>query len=497
MMWFGRMPLLLGGGGQGWRVSEVRAHQQTMAAALIAQALPATTLADGRSARTVWQRLETITSFFAGSAAEPGPLQYAAALEPPGKASRLPALADASAWERFRDKLMQFVPRPLFANSSPFPAELVGPRDLRPGPNTGFRLLSQRFALDAFALGKLVYPNIGPGTNAKAFTAIVRSDGSIIRGVPRGLDLMALLPFAGLPYKLLYDGGDTAYVGNSAALSYYAAHDDLQVHFQPTRGPVEWNRDQHMAWLYVLSPLVQSPLMRPSLAGLPTFMKSPTYQVTKLNTALASWTQLRSDTVLYTRKADSGAETARLFKFKDNMALVPAPKRHSEPLTYLEPLPGVYEALQGLTRMVSKELTALDALTPDWRQRLDELDQHLTTAGKLAWKEINNDPLSAEEQDALRRLPERLQLLTGAVSTPVIVTVAEDAAGAWVLQEATGRPDLGLFVVRLPSGQLVTFAGPMLCYFEMKLPRAQALTQERWLKLLDETPGPSRPEWSR
>jgi hypothetical protein len=232
--------------------------------------------------------------------------------------------------------------------------------------------------------------------------------------------------------------------------------------------------------------------------GLPTFMRSPTYQVTKLNTALASWTQLRSDTILYTRRANSGAEMARMLKFKDDMALVPAPKRHSEPLAYLEPLPRLYQDLQALTRMVSKELTALDALTPDWRQRLDELDQQLTAAGKLAWKEIRDEPLNADEQAALLRLPERLQQLAGdVVSTPVIVTVAEDATGAWVLQEATGWPNLGLFVVRLPSGQLVTFAGPMLSYYEMKLPRAQALTQERWLKLLDETPGPSRPEWSR
>jgi hypothetical protein len=390
---------------------------------------------------------------------------------------------------------MQFVARAWFVKASRAAAEPAVPADLRAtlGPDTGFRLLSQRFAFDAFTLGKLVYPHIGPGTSATAFTATVLPDGAIIRGVPRGLDLMALLSLEPLPRRLLHDGRDDAYAGTSAALSYDAAFQRLRLQFD-LQGPVEWNRDHSKAWLYALTPLVRNV----GGPGRPTFMRSPTYQATKLNTALASWTQLRSDTVLYTRRADSAAEMARMLKFKNDLSLGPTHKRHSEPLAYLEPLPRLYQDLQALTRMVSKELTALDALTPDWRQRLDELDQQLTAAGKLAWKEIRDEPLNADEQAALLRLPERLQQLAGdVVSTPVIVTVAEDATGAWVLQEATGWPNLGLFVVRLPSGQLVTFAGPMLSYYEMKLPRAQALTQERWLKLLDETPGPSRPEWSR
>ena len=57
----------------------------------------------------------------------------------------------------------------------------------------GFRLLGQRFAADAFALGKLVYPNVGPSTRKDQFTAVKLADGTVVRGLPRGLDLMALL----------------------------------------------------------------------------------------------------------------------------------------------------------------------------------------------------------------------------------------------------------------------------------------------------------------
>jgi hypothetical protein len=65
------------------------------------------------------------------------------------------------------------------------------------------------------------------------------------------------------------------------------------------------------------------------------------------------------------------------------------------------------------------------------------------------------------------------------------------------LQEAIGQADLAQFVVRLPDGKLVTFAGPVLSYYEWKRPRREALTQQAWVELLHQTPGPARPEWSR
>jgi hypothetical protein len=43
----------------------------------------------------------------------------------------------------------------------------------------------------------------------------------------------------------------------------------------------------------------------------------------------------------------------------------------------------------------------------------------------------------------------------------------------------------------------VTFAGPVLSYFEWKRLKSEAVTPQGWLKMLNTTPGPSRPEWAR
>src|SRR5262249_5665945 len=75
MRWYGQVPLLLTGD---------KARQQTRAAALVTRALHEARLPDSRPALSVWQRINTVMSFFPGNAGEPGPLQYDAALKQNG-----------------------------------------------------------------------------------------------------------------------------------------------------------------------------------------------------------------------------------------------------------------------------------------------------------------------------------------------------------------------------------------------------------------------------
>jgi hypothetical protein len=501
MMWFGRMPLLhqsgniTGIGRSGdtvWFDGEVSAEQarrQTMAASLITITLGQTMLADGRAAMDVWQRINAATSFFAGTSGQPGPAQYLAAMQSwrGREAFQKLDLPDDGGWYAFRRELMRYVPPPFFADEIfRFVYFTQRPADFNPG----FHLLSQRFAVDAFALGKLTAPNVGPGTNSKAFTALMRANGTIVRGVPRGLDLMALLGSAHAR-RLLHDDGDDAYTGSVRALSYDAAFERLRANFNQL-DMIEWSSDLYWAWLYLLQPLLREPG-----PGCPTFMASANYNLTRMNSALASWTQLRSDKILYTRNVDPKLEMSKLMS-KDPAALMPGPARTMPALAYLEPVPEVYARLLALNQMISHELTSMGLLTADWRKRLAGIGQLLATAQQVAEKELEDVPLSANEQENLRALPVRLgEIGGGPMATPTIVTVAEDSTGDWLLQEATGRPDLLIVVVRLPGGKLVTFAGPVMSYYEFKLPRTAALTQEMWLEQLHAAPGPRRPEWSK
>jgi anti-sigma factor RsiW len=527
MMWFSRMPLLLGGGPGEWRVSAAEARQQTMAAALVALAVHDAALADGKPARAVWQRIDGVTAFFVGVSAEPGPPQYYAALTgPTGTAPALAALARPGGLAAFQREVMKSIPQPLFAEVGKAPPAAASVDDLLAGlrPTTGFRLFGPRFTPDAEVLARLTYPNVGGSTRKELFTSVKLADGRQVRGLPRGLDLMALLG-SPLARHTLRESGDDAYEG------YDKAFDRLRAEFARL-DVVDWNRNLWWSWLYALQPLLREPA-----AGAPTFMTGAPYEGRLLNTALASWTQRRRDTVLYTKRGDSQLERSKLAKAAESITKTKAPPtRGSDLPAYLEPVPAVYARLLALTRMARQQLAELDVLDAAGRDRLEQWERDLERLLVLAEKQLDDQPLSREEQDYLHGLPaslrpaqtvpdsgrleklvgdlasakklkdeKRFELLQnqlygeeyGGVATPLLVRVATDASGQWVLQEAIGRADLALVVVRLPGGELALMAGPVLSHFELKAPRSGPWTDDSWLDRLAEGQAPPRPEWTR
>jgi hypothetical protein len=289
---------------------------------------------------------------------------------------------------------------------------------------------------------------------------------------------------------------------------------------------VDWNGNLYWSWLYTLKPLL---LARPK--GYPTCMTTPTYQARLLNTAMASWTQLRNDTVLYAQKRDTFLEAQATKTMKDAPGPI-IPGRGDLLPVYLEPLAEVYGRLLALTRMSRHQLGALKVLNGDAQQRLVNLEKLLERVVVLAEKELANVALAKDEEQFLRSLPDNLRQLAsaqdekrieklqkelefakvaldekrfqtvsreifveeyGQVTTPVVTTIAVDSTGRMVLQEAIGRVDLAVFVLPQPDGKLIMAAGPVLSYYEMKPPRDGALTEETWLRQMDRAP---RPEWT-
>jgi hypothetical protein len=477
MTWFSLMPLVRDDDDEKMRV-------RTIAAAMVAEALPQTTLADGRNAADVWRRIYAITGFFAGVSEDPGPLQYAQALE---KAN---ILADPSVFARFRRELAQYLPPPFFGNVAQAPVRPRVPENLTLPPGTGFRFMGQRFAIDAYALSKLAYPTVGPAVRPAAFTTETLASGEKIRGLPRGLDLMALQGSA-LARRLLHESGDDAYVGSTTALGYDAAFDQLRNDLARL-DVVDWNRDLYWSWLYTLQPLLRGPA-----PGLPTYMTAPDYQTAKLSTALASWTQLRSDTVLYVRRFDPDAEALKNDRIKMDFAKELVPPRGSPAPIFLEPQSELYGRLLALTRMTARALTALNALGDDAKERLGKLEHLLESAVTVAEKELDNAALGGEERDWVQHLPEHLGNLTASrAEPPLVVTLMRGSSGRRVLQEAIGRPDLALFVVRQTDGSLVLAMGPVLSYYEWTSPAGQEVTQEMWLEHLNSPRGPARLPWT-
>jgi hypothetical protein len=527
MMWFGRMTFLLKGDpshgpgpNQPALVSVPESNQQTLAAAILTRLLDQVTLADGRKARDVWERIYVVTSFYVGLADDLGLPEYRAALAKVcGTSLDLAALGDPRKLRDFKIELARHNPPAIFSGTG----GLVAPQDAGPGEllealnkTQGFRFMGQRFVPDSYMMGQLVWPTVGEPTRRGMFTW-VQSDGGPIRGFPRGLDVLAILG-SRRARELLHELGDDAYRHHDKMLSYDEAFDRLQKEYARLTD-ADWNRNLYWSWLYALKPLVAE--FGP---GYPTFMTTPAYRTKALNTALASWAQLRHDTILYAKQS---------YTMVRAMA-VPHPPKPVE--GYVEPVAEFYARLLALARMTNRGLTAMKVLDDAARTRLSEFEKLLERLLAISEKELADRELSQDDYQFIRQFGEHLQRvvvapnpkkvqalreamqraaqarewkrseelgqqlateLGGAMKTTLVADVHTDMNTKQVLEEGTGYVDLGLFVYRQPDGRLVLGAGPVLSYHEFKHPMKDRLTDEKWRRLLVEQGSPTETPWTK
>ena len=156
---------------------------------------------------------------------------------------------------------------------------LSDPGDLYqvPPPST-FQLFGQRFAIDSFVLSKVVYDSI------------IYRGKKVKRKMPNGADVMfALGNDAALPL-LQSDMTEFPYASNLKASREFVGQ------FQPPY----WQRNLYNIWLDSLRTLSAD---RSSEKHLPEAMRTEAWQLKQLQTQLASWSELRHNTVLYAKQS--------------------------------------------------------------------------------------------------------------------------------------------------------------------------------------------------
>jgi len=515
MMWFGRMAFLLKGDASHGPldrhpalVSPAEANQQTVAAALLTKLLNQTELADKRKAHDVWERIYAVTSFYVGLADDLGVQQYQASLDKVcGAALDLSKLSDNKKLLELKAEIAKHNPPAIYGGTGG-QGVLLDPGTVgdQSGPehlvkalhkSTGFRLMGQRFVPDSYILGKLVFPSIGRPTAQNMFTYVMTDVGPI-RGFPRGLDVMAVLG-SKRARDILHDTHDDRYSGGAKALSYDEALARLQKEFGGLSDG-DWNRNLYWSWLHSLKPLLAE-----YKEGYPTFMTTKAYQTRSLNAALASWSQLRHDTILYAKQSYT-------------MKAVPTamPNREKPVQGYVEPLPEFYGRLLTLSRMTSQGLSTMKVLDAPAKKRLDDFEKLLERLLAIAEKELANQELTEADYQFIRNFGGHLESVVIAnkfkrfntpkgevleeskpMKTTIIADVHTDQNSGQVLEEGTGYVDLGLFVYRQPDGRLVVGAGPVLSYYEFKQPMKERLTDEKWREMLKSKTTPAVPEWSK
>ncbi len=481
LMWYGRMAFLLKGA-EFWGptgealISTYDAKIQTLQAVLLAKSIDSVSV-NGRTGCDIWDRMYAVTSFYVGLADDLTPYEYLGAVHKVFGSSFDPAyLENEDKFFALKAELVLlrspkiyggtgniFVPLPLTSESL---NEVLD-------KTKGMRFMGQRFIPDSYMFQQLVSPQVTTYTgsgNPIPFTYGITPIGPQ-RCYPRGLDAMTVLGSA-LANAILLEEGDTDYV------NYWQQFDKLKAEFDAF-DISDWNHNLYWGWLYSLRALIEG-----FPQGYPNFMRTQAWEKKELNATLASWTQLRHDTILYAKQS-----------------YTPTPTSVPPTVTgYVEPVPEFYGRLLALTRMTREGLSNLNALSAQATERLINLENILSRLIEIANKELANQPLSNNDYWYIETFGRTLEgVVTGVSKTGVKTTLVADVHTygfeQQVVEEGVGYVDLIIVACPVPNGSIFLAAGPVLSYYEFKHPMADRLTDEAWRQILGSPQRPARPPW--
>lgn len=476
LMWYGRMAFLLKGS-ENWGpsgealISIEDARIQTMQAVLLAKSID-TVQVGQRSGREIWNRMYAVTAFYVGLADDLTPYQYLEALDKVfGDSFQPEDLEDEDNFLALKTELA-LLPSPEIYGGT---GQIIIPPDSPPetldevlDKTRGMRFMGQRFIPDSYMFQNLVFPKVGAYTGDMdpiPFT------GGLYRDFPRGLDVMAILG-SDRAAAILDAQGDTDYV------EYDQRFDELKSEFDAF-SVSDWNRNLYWGWLYSLQSLIEG-----FGDGYPNFMRTQAWEKKGLNAALASWTQLRHDTILYAKQSYTPGRSG----------LPP------EVTGYVEPVPEFYGRLLALTRMTREGLSDYDALSTQAAERLASLEAILERLIAIANKELTNQVLSDDDYSYIRNFATTLENAVLGVEqkglkTTLVADVHTNINEEKVLEEGVGNVDLIVVACPGPDGSIFLAAGPVLSYYEFKYPMSDRLTDEAWRELLASPDKPERPTW--
>jgi hypothetical protein len=450
MMWYGRINMRL------------QRPDETRMALLITYILLNTTV-DGEPALDVWARVYGPTAFIVGKADDLGIYEYGALWASVYGSSASPStIADDALLQTFISAARQLPPPQV--NSM-----WVYIWEDEEQVTQGFRFMGQRFTLDAYIFEQLVWREVGTQRNE--------------RWLPKGLDVMAALG-SEESYTILDQMGETA----------YANYPEQMAKVQGEIGALEldsWTQNLYWSWLYALQPLIE-----PKGPQFPAFMQTEAWAHKDLQTALASWTELKHDTILYAKQVMA------------EMGGGPPPEA---PRGWVEPNPEAYARLLALTRMTRDGLSSRGLLTENTDANLARLDDLLAFLLDASQQELAGKPLTEEGYDRVQYFGGELEAMTLAAADPeegegmpffdeddqaaLVADVATDPNGR-VLEEAIGRIFEIYVVVPDGTGGLQIARGGIFSYYEFPWPMSDRLTDEAWRQMVGAGEVPERPEWT-
>jgi hypothetical protein len=453
MIWYGRLTYRL------------RDDFETRRALLMTQILRTATAADGTSAVTLWQNIYEPTTFIVGKADDLSFFEYGALMDSVfGPNADPKSFADEARFAAFMEAAKNLPPPQV--NSM-----WVWIDEDKEQATKGFRFMGQRFTLDAYVFGQLIWRNVG--TQDKP------------RGLPKALDVMAAMG-SDEAYGILKDMGENQYANYDARM-------------EKVRGEIaalqtdSWTQNLYWSWLYALQPL-----LAPKDARYPAFMQTPAWTRKDLHTALSSWTELKHDTILYAKQV---------------MAEMGGGGADQPPHSYVEPDPEAYARLLALATMTKDGLEQRGLLSDVTRGNLDNLASELGFLQRISEAELNGTPISDDDYWHMYYWGGVLEQFTlaaadkdAAIGRPVLedqkaALIADVATGLapdgslLALEEAIGQPTF-MYVV-LPGEPKRLAVGAVYSYYEFPVSVSDRMTDEQWQAMIASGANPTAPDWTK
>ena len=454
MMWYGRSLFPLPR--PDWKIDSFL-ERTTRQALLITLAL-SQSKAEGGKAFKIWEDIHNALSFFIGESDDLTFYDYKDLLEK--LYGKNPSLDDFENDEGIKD----FILRAMRLKEPKIESGIKWTVFPRPDAfyKKGFKFLGQRYTPDSYIFQNLVYPEVED------------------RFLPKGLDIMAVFN-SKMARSILQKEGDFKKKGYREKLK------QLEKKFS-NLSEKEWTKSLYWMWLYSLKPLLKE-----KKEHYPLFMRNKSWVKKSLNTSLASWAELRHDTILYVKQS-----------YTPLKAVLPSFRK-----SYVEPYPLVYKRIKNLIQSTRESLSSKDFLPSECERKLKSFEKLLSRLEVISQKELEKKPLSLREYHLIWNIGFSLSSLTH-FSKPVmekiasgtdskmmlVVDVHTDANTHRVLEEAVGYPFI-IYVMVSIEGKLTLTRGAVFSYYEFTKPMDKRLTDEKWQEMLKMNEQPPLPEWTR
>ena len=306
---------------------------------------------------------------------------------------------------------------------------------------------------------------------------ILQTLSSMERKKPSPLDVMAAIGSA--PALSILNSAPKKY--NPKDWPEYVPRRSKLIEEFAAEKPAQWTSDIYWSWMDCLRALI----VPQESAGQP-FLQTPAWADKSLYTALASWTEMKHDTILYSQQsvAAEGGEEERA----PNLAK-----------GFVEPSLTLYLREKALLTRLKTELDRRTYLSSDLRKEINALSGILDFFITVSREEIAHKRLSEAEYLRIRNIEGALgdvgakmlvsgsgigyQNLSSDDMDPALVAdfaTADDTA----LEAGVGRCDHVYAIVRV-EGKLYLMRGASLSFFEFERPSSDRMTDHEWKKQLE------------